>query len=72
MSGLIASESGHFAPRDIWSTQHSIFGRETARLCGLLPLERQLLDLSVIFHCHSKMASCAARETPAYGALPTI
>lgn len=35
-----------------------------------LPLKRQLLDRSVIFHCHSKMASCATRETPAHEHFP--
>lgn len=35
-----------------------------------LPLKRKLLDRSVIFHCHSKMASCATRETPAHEHFP--
>lgn len=46
------------------------FEPKATHLCGLLPLGRQLLNLSVIFHWHSKMASCATRETPAYEHFP--
>lgn len=39
-------------------------------LVFFLPLKRQLHDRSVISHCHSKMASCATRETPAHEHFP--